>query len=49
MITGPGRVVLQSMPISKTANNLANYLPLGESSAADTVDAIGSIAKLIGK
>ncbi len=49
VITGPGRVVLQSMPISKTANTLAGYMPFTNDSTNDTVDAIAGIAKLIGK
>lgn len=53
VITGPGRVVLQSMPISKMANNLANYLPLQDnndtSTGNDAVDAVASIAKFINR
>lgn len=49
VITGPGRVVLQSMPISKTANTLAGYMPFTNDSTNDTVDTIAGIAKLIGK
>lgn len=50
VITGPGRVILQSMPISKTANTLASYMPLADTSdGADAIDAVVDLAKLIGK
>ena len=32
IITGPGRVVVQSMPISKTAHSIYRYLPKPPSS-----------------
>lgn len=48
VITGPGKVVLQSMPISKTANTLAVYLPI-DSDGNSTIEAVAGIAKIIGK
>ncbi len=50
IITGPGRVVLQSMPVSKTANILYPYMPISNSSSSSsTVDAAASVVKLFGK
>lgn len=49
VITGPGRVVLQSMPVSKTANVIGGYLPLNvnnNSTGNDKLDAAISIGKL---
>lgn len=34
-ITGPGRIVLQSMPISKTANALLEFIPTNNNSSSD--------------
>ena len=34
VITGPGRVVLQSMPIGKMANTISGYLPVQSSSSS---------------
>lgn len=54
IITGPGRVVMQSMPISKTANSMAAYLPLNNSSSSSsssnsTVGEIGNVVKMFRK
>ena len=46
IITGPGKVVMQSMPISKTANVLYPYMPIPSSSNASTAS---SVINLLGK
>ena len=44
VITGPGKVVMQSMPISKTANMLYPYMPhpaSDESTASAVINLFG--------
>ena len=43
IITGPGKVVMQSMPISKMANTLYPYMPIPTST--DTASTVASIFK----
>ncbi len=52
VITGPGRVTLQTMPLAKLANSIYPFLPIPTSSSKtgnDAVDAATSIFKLINK
>ena len=44
IITGPGKVIMQSMPISKTANILYPYMP-----KQSTADSAASVVTLLGK
>ena len=51
VITGPGRVITQTMPLARTADSLINYLPLGNnnsssnSTGSSVANAAGSIFK----
>ena len=53
VITGPGKVVVQTMPLPKLANSLVPFLPqqvsTSSSSGNDAIDAASSIIKLFGK
>ena len=52
VITGPGKVVIQTMPLPKLANTLVPYLPQPSSSSSsgnDAVDAATSIFKMFNK
>ena len=51
VITGPGKVVVQTMPLPKLANSIVPYLPQVRSSSSgnDAVDAGVSIFKLFNK
>jgi uncharacterized protein (TIGR00266 family) len=52
VITGPGHVVVQTMPLAKLSNSIAPYLPLGNSSSGsgnDAIDAGVSIFKMFNK
>ena len=51
VITGPGKVVVQTMPIARLSNSIAPYLPLNNNSSSgnDAVDAATSIFKLFNK
>ena len=53
VITGPGKVVVQTMPLAKLSNSIAAYLPLPSSSGSgtgnDAVDAGISIFKMFNK
>ena len=40
IVTGPGKVVLQSMPVSKTANIIYPYMPKSSNSTASSVASI---------
>jgi uncharacterized protein (AIM24 family) len=43
MLTGPGRVWLQTLPISKLAHQLMQYMPQGEARAATEGGVVGGI------
>ena len=52
VITGPGKVVVQTMPLAKLSNSIAAYLPLNNSSSGsgnDAIDAGVSIFKMLNK
>lgn len=52
VITGPGKVVVQTMPLAKLSNSIAAYLPLNNSSSGsgnDAIDAGVSIFKMFNK
>ncbi len=53
VITGPGKVVVQTMPLARLSNSIAAYLPLpsssGSSTGNDAVDAGISIFKMLNK
>ena len=52
VITGPGKVVVQTMPLAKLANSITPFLPLQSSSSSsgnDAVDAATSIFKMFTK
>lgn len=52
VITGPGKVVVQTMPLPKLANSMVPFLPLNNSSSSsgnDAVDAATSIFKMFNK
>ena len=50
VITGPGKVVVQTMPIARLSNSIAPYLPLNNNSSGnDAVDAASSIFRLFNK
>ena len=52
VITGPGKVVVQTMPLPKLANSMVPFLPLNTSSSSsgnDAVDAATSIFKMFNK
>lgn len=51
IITGPGKVVVQTMPLPKLANSIYPYLPQPTSSSSgnDAVDAASSIFKMFNK
>lgn len=51
VITGPGKVSVQTMPLPKLANSMVPYLPLNNSSSSgnDAVDAASSIFKMLNK
>ena len=50
VITGPGRIITQTMPLARLANSLLPYLPTPSSSSGnDTVDAAASIFKMFNK
>ena len=52
VITGPGRVVVQTMPLPRLANSIIPYLPTpssSNSSGNDAIDAASSIMKLFNK
>ena len=52
MLTGPGHVVLQSMPILNLAEEIAHYLPghsdTGASSSSSAGVAVGAIGGFLG-
>jgi uncharacterized protein (AIM24 family) len=43
MLTGPGRVWLQTLPISKLAHQVMHYMPQGEARAATEGGVVGGI------
>ena len=51
VITGPGHVVVQTMPLAKLSNSIAAYLPLQSNSGSgnDAIDAGVSIFKMFNK
>ena len=52
VITGPGKVVVQTMPLPKLANSMVPFLPFNNSSSSsgnDAVDAATSIFKMFNK
>ncbi len=50
VITGPGKVIVQTMPLTRLAGSLIPFLPVGNgSSGNDAVDAATSIFKLFNK
>ena len=52
VITGPGKVVVQTMPLPKLANSMVPFLPLNNSSSGsgnDAIDAGVSIFKMFNK
>ncbi len=52
VITGPGKVIVQTMPLARLANSLIPYLPSqnhSSSSGNDAVDAASSIFKMLSK
>ncbi len=52
IITGPGRVIVQTMPLARLANSIYPYLPMPSSSSStgnDAVDAGISIFKMLNK
>ncbi len=50
VITGPGKVIVQTMPLARLASSLIPYLPTPSSSSGnDAVDAAGSIFKMLNK
>lgn len=52
VITGPGKVVIQTMPLPKLANSMVPFLPLNNSSSGtgnDAIDAGVSIFKMFNK
>lgn len=49
VITGPGRVIVQTMPLARLANSIVPFLPTPSSSASSTVDAASSILNIFGK
>jgi len=51
VITGPGKVVVQTMPIARLSNSIAPYLPLNNNSSSgnDAVDAATSIFRMFNK
>ena len=52
VITGPGKVVVQTMPLAKLSNSIAAYLPLNNNSSSsgnDAIDAGVSIFKMLNK
>lgn len=52
VITGPGKVVVQTMPLPRLANSIIPYLPTpssSNSSGNDAIDAASSIMKLFNK
>lgn len=52
VITGPGKVIVQTMPLARLANSLIPYLPTQSGSSStgnDAVDAASSIFKMLGK
>ena len=42
-LTGPGRVWLQTMPMSKLAGAIAQYMPMGESKTSSAGNVVGDI------
>ena len=52
VITGPGKVIVQTMPLAKLANSIYPFLPIpvsSNSSGNDAVDAAKSIFKMLNK
>ena len=50
VITGPGKVIVQTMPLVRLANSIIPYLPLNNNSTGnDAVDAASSIFKMFNK
>jgi uncharacterized protein (AIM24 family) len=52
VITGPGKVIVQTMPLARLANSIYPYLPMPSSSSStgnDAVDAGISIFKMLNK
>ncbi len=52
VITGPGKVIVQTMPLARLANSIYPYLPMPSSSSSsgnDAVDAATSIFKMLNK
>lgn len=52
VITGPGKVIVQTMPLAKLANSIYPFLPIpssSNSSGNDAVDAATSIFKMLNK
>lgn len=54
VITGPGKVIAQTMPLAKLSNSIAQYLPLNNSNSHsstgnDAVDAATSIFRMLNK
>jgi uncharacterized protein (TIGR00266 family) len=50
VITGPGKVIVQTMPLAKLANSIYPFLPIPTSSSGnDAVDAAKSIFKMLNK
>jgi len=52
VITGPGKVIVQTMPLPKLANSMVPFLPFSNSSSGtgnDAVDAATSIFKMFNK
>ena len=52
VITGPGKVIVQTMPLPKLANSIYPFLPMQQSSSSsgnDAVDAATSIFKMLNK
>ena len=51
VITGPGKVIVQTMPLARLAGSIIPYLPLNNNSSSgnDAVDAAGSIFKFLNK
>ena len=51
VITGPGKVIVQTMPLARLAGSIIPYLPVSNNSSSgnDAVDAAGSIFKFLNK
>ena len=51
VITGPGKVIVQTMPLVRLANSIIPYLPTSDNSSSgnDAVDAASSILKMFNK